>query len=135
MSRITVSVLVNAPIEKVWQFWNEPEHIMKWAFASDDWECPHAENDLRKDGVFKTVMSAKDKSFSFDFVGKYSNIVQYSRIEYAMPDGREVSIVFEPTEQGIKVTETFDPESQNPPEMQRAGWQSILENFKKHVEG
>ena len=81
---ITVETTVNAPIDKVWKFWNEPEHITKWAFASDEWHAPYAENDLRKDGKFKTTMAAKDGSFSFDFEGVYSNVIEQSLIAYGL---------------------------------------------------
>jgi uncharacterized protein YndB with AHSA1/START domain len=134
MKPITVSTTVNAPIEKVWDYWTNPEHIMKWAFASDDWEAPAAENDLREGGRFKTTMAAKDKSASFDFTGTYDAIKQHALIEYTIDDKRRVKVTFEQTPEGVKVTETFDPESVNPEEMQRGGWQSILDNFKKHVE-
>ncbi len=131
---ITVETIVAAPIEKVWQFWNEPQHITQWAFASDDWEAPKAENDLRVGGKFVTTMAAKDKSVSFDFNGVYTNVVEYEVIEYDIEGGRHVKIVFEQVPEGVKVTETFDPENENPTDMQRAGWEAILGNFKKHVE-
>jgi uncharacterized protein YndB with AHSA1/START domain len=131
---ITVQTTVNAPIEKVWGFWTKPEHIVRWAFASDDWEAPHAENDVRTGGKFKTVMSAKDKSSSFDFTGTYTKVKPNQLIEYEMDDGRHVTVEFTATPQGVRVTETFDAEDTNPEELQRSGWQSILDNFKKHVE-
>ena len=132
---ITVETVVKAPVEKVWKFWNEPEHITQWCFASDDWHAPHAENDLRKDGKLKTTMAAKDGSFSFEFEGVYTNVVPYKRIEYNIVDGRKVDIRFSPVGNETKVTETFEAESTNPIEMQRGGWQAILDNFRKHVEG
>lgn len=131
---ITVQVVVNAPIEKVWHYWNDPKHIPNWAFASDDWECPGAESDLCVGGKFRTVMSAKDKSASFDFEGVYTVVVPNETVEYDMPDGRHVVVAFSAGGDGVTVTESFDPENENPIEMQRAGWQSILENFKKYVE-
>src|SRR5687767_14790770 len=97
MKKITVSTTINANIEKVWEFWNNPRHIVNWAFASDDWECPHAENDLRTGGKFLIKMSARDKSSSFDFTGTYTNVVPEKKIEYKMDDGREVSVDFEQT--------------------------------------
>lgn len=135
MSQITIQTTINAPIEKVWEYWNNPEHIPGWAFASDDWEAPYAENDLRTGGKFKTVMAAKDKSASFDFTGVYTVVKEHERIEYDMEDGRHVSIEFTEVPEGVKVKETFDPENENSEEMQRSGWQAILDNFKKHVEG
>jgi uncharacterized protein YndB with AHSA1/START domain len=133
-SPITVQSIINSPLEKVWEFWNKPEHIMNWAFASDDWEAPHAENDVRIGGKFTTTMAAKDKSASFDFAGIYTNVKNNELIEYDMSDGRHVKVEFAELPEGVQVTETFDPENENPPEMQRSGWQSILENFKKYTE-
>lgn len=131
---ITIQVIINAPLEKVWECWNKPEYITKWAFASDDWEAPNAENDLKVGGRFKTVMSAKDKSASFDFTGTYTVLKELELIEYDMDDGRHVKVEFKTTQNGVEITETFDPENENPPEMQRSGWQAILNNFKKYVE-
>lgn len=134
MEKITVQTIVNAPISKVWEYWNKPEHIMNWAFASDDWEAPSAKNDLRVGGNFVIKMAAKDKSASFDFGGTYSAVEENSLIEYSMPNGREVSTKFTETPEGTKIVQTFDPEEQNTAEMQRQGWQAILDNFKKYVE-
>lgn len=134
MQPITVSTVVNADIDKVWRYWTEPAHIIQWAFAADDWEAPHAENDVREGGTFLTRMAAKDGSAGFDFTGTYTNVIPNELIEYTMSDGRNVSVVFEQTDEGIKIVETFDPETENDIEMQRGGWQAILENFKQHVE-
>lgn len=135
MNTITVQTTVNAPIEKVWEYWNAPEHITQWAFASDDWEAPHAENDLREGGKFKTVMAAKDKSARFDFTGTYTVVKEHERIEYDMDEvGRHVKVEFVAVPEGVRVVETFDPETENSEEMQRSGWQAILDNFKKYVE-
>jgi uncharacterized protein YndB with AHSA1/START domain len=131
---ITVESVVNAPIEKVWRSWTEPESIMQWCQASDDWHAPYAENDLRKDGKFKTTMAARDGSVSFDFEGVYTNVVHHQLIEYAMSDGRKVSIRFSPEGNTTRVVETFDAESTNSLELQKQGWQSILDNFKKYTE-
>lgn len=131
---ITIETVVNAPIDRVWECWNAPSHIVKWAFAQDDWEAPEAENDLRIGGTFKIVMAAKDKSSSFDFTGTYVAVKQNEFIEYDMDDGRHVKIVFVETPEGVKVIETFDPENENSEELQRSGWQAILDNFKKYAE-
>jgi len=131
---ITVEATVNAPIETVWESWTKPEHITQWCHASDDWHAPYADNDAQTGGKFKTTMAAKDGSFSFDFEGVYSNVAQYSLIEYGLGDGRKVKIEFLGDGDTTKVTETFDPETQNPIEMQRGGWQAILNNFKKYTE-
>lgn len=131
---ITVQAVINVPLETVWQFWCEPEHITQWAFASPDWEAPFAQNDVRVGGTFITTMSAKDKSASFDFTGTYTNVRVQELIEYVIADGRKVSITFTTTPTGVCITETFEPEQVNPEEMQRVGWQAILDNFKTHCE-
>lgn len=131
---ITIQTVVNAPIEKVWECWTDPKHITGWAFASDDWEAPHAENDVRVDGKFSTTMAAKDKSASFEFGGVYTAVEEYKHIAYVMDDDREVDITFSETPDGVKIVQSFDPESENSREMQRDGWQAILENFKKYAE-
>ncbi len=145
---ITITATINAPIEKVWEYWNEPRHIEGWAFASDDWMASNATNDLAVGGKFKTTMSAKDppsassgqESVSFDFEGVYTRVEELKAIEYDMekaPDeksARHVKVEFENTPDGVKITETFDPENENPLEMQKDGWQSILNNFKKYTE-
>ncbi len=134
MQPITVSAIVAAPLPQVWEAWTDPEHITKWAFATNDWEAPAAENDVRVGGRFKTTMAAKDKSVSFDFTGMYTAVTAHTLIAYTMDDGRTARITFEQMPEGVKITETFDPESQNSPEMQRDGWQAILNNFKAYVE-
>lgn len=133
-STITVETSVKAPIDKVWRYWSEPEHITRWATASDDWHAPYADNDLRKDGKFKTTMAAKDGSFSFDFEGVYTNVKQNNVIEYVMGDGRKAKILFEEKGNETRIVETFNPENENPLDMQRDGWQAILNNFKKYTE-
>jgi uncharacterized protein YndB with AHSA1/START domain len=131
---ITVQTTINAPVKKVWESWSEPKHITKWCYASSDWHAPKAENDLRTGGKFVTTMAARDGSVSFDFGGVYSNVKQNSLIEYAMEDGRKVKVSFEAVGDKTRVTETFDPESENSIELQRDGWQAILDNFKKYTE-
>lgn len=131
---ITISATINAPVEKVWTYYTEPEHLMQWNFASDDWMCPSATNDLRVGGTFTSRMEAKDGSFGFDFGGTYSEVVPNERIVYSLSDGRKVELNFS-EEDGVTTVETiFDAEKENPEEMQREGWQAILNNFKKHVE-
>jgi uncharacterized protein YndB with AHSA1/START domain len=131
---ITVQASIAAPIEKVWDMWTKPEHIIQWNNASDDWHTPHAENDLQAGGKFLSRMAAKDGSMSFDFEGVYELVQLHQNIKYAMSDGRRVSILFSNNGSETQVTETFDPENENPAEMQRAGWQAIIDNFKKYVE-
>jgi uncharacterized protein YndB with AHSA1/START domain len=132
---ITVEATVKAKLEKVWKYWSEPAHITKWNQASDDWHTPFAENDLRTGGKFKSTMTAKDGSMSFDFEGVYTNVQLHKVIEYVLTDDRKVKIAFIETGNEVYITETFDPESENPLELQRAGWQAILDNFKKYTEG
>jgi len=131
---ITVKTNVNAPVEKVWEFWKEPKHIIQWCNASEDWHAPKAENDLKNDGKFSTTMAAKDGSMSFDFEGTYSNVQENKLIEYTIADGRKVAIDFTENGNETKIIETFEAENTHPVEMQRSGWQAILDNFKKYVE-
>lgn len=133
-ARVTVEAVIQAPIEKVWQCWTEPDHIIKWNQASEDWHAPKAENDLRVGGNFLTRMEAKDGSAGFDMVGTYDAVKQYELISYTMGDGRKVDISFINQGNETKVVETFDPESTHPVEFQQAGWQAIMDNFKKYVE-
>ncbi len=136
MSKITVETNINVPVQNVWEYFTKPEHITKWNFASDDWCSPRAENDLRVGGSFSYRMEAKDGSFGFDFGGTYDEVVPLERIAYTLggDSNRKVVIVFESDGDKTHVTETFDPETINPEEMQRNGWQAILDNFKKHSE-
>ena len=131
---ITVNTNVNAPVDKVWNLWGDPQHITKWAAASDDWHTTKAENDLRTGGKFTSRMEAKDGSMGFDFGGVYDEVRENEYIGYTLEDGRKVTINF--TAEGGKtgIVQTFDPESENPREMQQAGWQAILDNFKKYAE-
>lgn len=131
---VTVQSVIQAPVDKVWKQWTTPDDIKQWNSASDDWHTPHAENDLRTGGKFHARMEAKDGSFGFDFDGIYDEVNTHKKIAYTMSDGRKVQVVFAETEDGTIVTETFDAETENPVDMQRAGWQAILDNFKKYVE-
>ncbi len=132
---ITVTALVAAPLEVVWEYWTKEEHITQWNAASDDWHTPHAENDLRVGGLFSARMEARDGSEGFDFTGTYTEVTPPHSIKYTMDDGRCVSVVFEEHGSGTHITEQFDPEDSNPESLQRDGWQAILDNFKKYVEG
>ena len=134
LTTITVENTVNAPVEKVWKYWSEPGFITKWAHASDDWHTTRAENDLKVGGKFLSRMEAKDGSFGFDFGGEYTKVEEHKAIEYTMGDGRKVKIDFTPQGNATRVVETFEAESTNPIEMQRGGWQAILDNFKKYTE-
>ena len=131
---ITIENIVNAPAEKIWNYWSKPEHIIKWNSPSDDWHTPRAENDLRAGGKFLSRMEAKDGSFGFDFGGVYDVVTKNKYIEYTMDDGRKVKITFSPQGNKTKVVIIFEAENENPVEMQRGGWQAILDNFKKYTE-
>ncbi|EMS31433.1 Putative polyketide cyclase (CypC) [Mariniradius saccharolyticus AK6] len=133
-SPITVQASIAAPLQKVWDYWTGPEHITQWNQASEDWHCPKASNDLRTGGKFSSTMAAKDGSMSFDFEGVYDEVIPGELIRYTMADGREVSISFEVKDGMTLVIETFDPESMHSEELQRAGWQAIMDNFKRYVE-
>ena len=133
-TQITVTATINAPIEIVWFYWTDPEHIIKWNNASDDWHTTKAENDLRTGGAFLSRMEAKDGSFGFDFSGTYDDVIEYERIAYRLGDKRQTVVMFTSDDEVTTVSETFDAENQNPIEMQRAGWQAILDNFKKYTE-
>ena len=132
--KISIQVTVNSSLEKVWSAWISPDDINQWNAASDDWHNPRSSNDLRVGGKFCYRMEAKDGSFGFDFEGTYSKVEQNSMIEYVLEDGRTVSISF--TQEGgkVKVVETFDAEDENSAELQRQGWQAILNRFAVHVE-
>ena len=133
-TNITIETTVNAPVDKVWNYWSAPEHITKWNNASDDWHSPRAENDLRTGGKFTTRMEAKDGSMGFDFGGVYDDVRQNELIEFTMGDGRKVSVKFSGKGDETKIVETFEAEETHPIEMQRGGWQAILDNFKKYTE-
>ena len=131
---ITVQTTVNAPVDKVWKYWTQPEHITKWNNASADWHTPRAENDLKPGGKFASRMEARDGSMGFDFAGVYDEVRENEYISYTMGDGRKVEITFSGQGNQTHVKETFDAETMNAVELQRGGWQAILDNFKKHAE-
>ena len=133
---ITVENTINAPVKKVWEFWTKPEHIVKWNHASDDWHSPWSKNDLRVGGSFSARMEAKDGSMGFDFGGIYDVIKDNAYIEYTIGDGRKVKISFNAldNDKATKVVEEFEAEGTHSIEMQKGGWQAILDNFKKYAE-
>jgi len=134
LSPITVTATVKASLEKAWLSFTVPEHITQWNFAADEWQCPTAENDLTPGGKFSYRMEAKDGSSGFDFGGIYDEVKPNELLAYTMGDGRKVRVTFTPNGNQTFVEETFDPEGTNPIEMQRDGWQAILDNYKKHTE-
>jgi len=131
--KINVEATIAAPIEKVWHAYVTPEDIKQWNEASDDWHTTSATVDLRVGGAFTSRMEAKDSSMGFDFAGTYTKIVENKLIEYSFGD-RNAQVEFSDTPQGVTVRVSFDAESEYPIEQQQHGWQSILNNFKKHVE-
>lgn len=131
---ITIQAEINAPLNKVWEIWNEPKHIINWNYASDDWHSPKAENDLRPGGKFSYRMEAKDGSMGFDFGGIYTRVELHKAIEYVIEDGRNVTISFTEKDGKTSVIESFEAEDMNSAELQQAGWQSILNNLKKYAE-
>jgi uncharacterized protein YndB with AHSA1/START domain len=132
--KITVGVTLSAGIHKAWDLWTSPGHVVKWNSASKGWHCPKAENDLRPGGKFKYRMASSDEKVSFDFEGVYLEVIDQKEIAYSISDGRKVTVEFENLGNQSKVTETFEAEEIHPEEIQRAGWQAILNNFKKYVE-
>jgi uncharacterized protein YndB with AHSA1/START domain len=131
---LTVETTVNAPIQKVWDYWTKPEHITKWNAASDDWHTPWAENELKVGGKFKARMEARDGSFGFDFEGTYNDVQDQKYLEYTIADGRKVQVSFSSLAEATKVVETFEAEDTHSIEMQKEGWQAIMNNFKKYAE-
>ena len=134
MEKITVHTSINASLEEVWRRFTWPADVEQWNTASEDWHTTKAENDLQVGGKFSYRMEARDGSFGFDFWGIYDTIDEFKQLDYTLGDGRKVSVVFEFSGIGTKLTETFETEDENPVEMQQFGWQAILDNFKKYVE-
>ncbi|MHA7101211.1 SRPBCC family protein [Roseivirga pacifica] len=132
--KITIEATVNADMQTVWDCYTNPEHITKWNFADDSWHCPSAENDLRVGGQMKSRMEAKDGSFGFDFEAIYDEVKENEKIVYHLEDGRSVDITFEEKGGSVFIKIVFDAENENPVEMQKAGWQAILDNYKKHAQ-
>jgi uncharacterized protein YndB with AHSA1/START domain len=132
--KITIETLVKATPTTVWRAWNNPDDIKQWNAASGDWHTTKSSVDLREGGTFSARMEAKDGSVGFDFEGTYTRIVPQQIVEYRLGDGREVKVEFTERAGGVLVRETFDAETQNDPELQRGGWQAILDNFARHVE-
>ena len=131
---ITVQTNIQVPIEKAWEFWSGPEHITQWNFATEEWHCPKAENDLKPGGRFVWRMEAKDGSMGFDYSGTYVKVIPNELIEKKLDDGRMVRITFKSQNNSTTITETFEAENHNPIELQRNGWQAILDNFKRYAE-
>lgn len=133
-TKVSIGATIAADTQKVWDCWTNPDHITKWNFASDDWHCPSAENNMQVGGTYKARMEAKDGSFGFDFEAIYDEIAEQKKITFTLLDGRKATTEFEAIGGGTNVTTTFDAEQNNPIDMQRDGWQAILNNFKKYTE-
>ncbi len=131
---ITIETTVNKDMDTVWESWTTPEHIQKWAHAGSDWECTHAENDLKVEGRFLMRLAAKDGSASFDFTGAYTEVEKNKLIAYTIDDGRTVRVLFEDTGNGVHIVETLEMEHENTEEKQREGWQSMLNEFTTYTE-
>lgn len=134
MSKIKIQTLISGDLESIWDYYLKPEHIIHWNFASDDWQCPKAEVDLKIGGIHSSRMESKDGSMGFDFNLTFTDLVMYRSFSYVMEDGREATTTFNASGDQIEVSIIFDPESENSEELQKKGWQAILENFKKYVE-
>ncbi|MBS1743561.1 MAG: SRPBCC family protein [Bacteroidetes bacterium] len=132
---ITVSGKVNAPVELVWECWTNPDHIVQWNHASADWHTPYATNDLRVGGRFTSRMEARDGSMGFDFGGTYQQVLEHKQLSYTIDDGRKVTVNFEADGERTTVTESFEAETIHSTDLQRSGWQAILDNFCKYTEG
>lgn len=132
--KITVSVIVDASVSRSWKAFTSPDSVVRWNFASDDWCCPRATNDVRVGGSFDYRMESKNGKMGFDFRGDYTRVIPERRIDYILGDDREVSIEFRAIGERTEVVETFDAETENAPELQKSGWQAILDNFKRHAE-
>ncbi|MCK2157266.1 MULTISPECIES: SRPBCC domain-containing protein [Exiguobacterium] len=131
---IQIQTVIQRPVAEVWTYWTEPEHIKAWNAASDDWHTTEATNDVQAGGRFSSHMAAKDGSVGFDFSGVYLEVILYEKLAYTIDDGRHVTILFTANGDETEVVETFEAESMNPPEMQQAGWQAILDRFKAYAE-
>lgn len=134
MEKITVTATVSASISKVYDFYTNPIHVVNWNFASPDWYAPAARNELKEGGKFCYTMAARDESFSFDFSGTFTKLIENQVIEIVLDDDRTMSLIFTETENGTIVEESFEPETENSVELQKGGWQAILDNFKKYCE-
>lgn len=134
MEKIVLKAKVKAPIEQVWELFTQPSHVTQWNAASEDWHTTKAENDLRDGGRFSLRMEAKDGSFGFEFAGTYTSVMQPNVIRYTLDDQRKVEILFSSQGTETNIVQSFEPEQQNPPEIQQMGWQAILDNFKKYAE-
>jgi uncharacterized protein YndB with AHSA1/START domain len=131
---ISTEIYVSASVSVVFDAWVNPSHIVNWYFASDDWCCPSAELDCRVGGTFSIRMEAKDQSFGFDFNGTFTVVEQEKQLHYILEDGRHVELNLTPTAEGTHIDWKFEPETQNPQDLQQQGWQAVLTHFKAYLE-
>jgi len=132
--KVTVKTIINAKPETVWTLWTEPSHIMKWNHASEDWHTPHAESDLKEGGRFRFRMESRDGKTGFDFTGMYNKVEPMKHISYVMDDQRKVDVFFNGDRESTELTEIFEAEQLNSIDLQRQGWQAILNNFRSYAE-
>lgn len=132
--KITVFTTVPVPPERAWGLYTDPHAVTQWNFASDDWCCPSASTELKVGGVHRARMEARNGSFGFDFEGRYTEVDAPHALTLLLGDGRQSRTIFQPVPGGTRVETSFDAEGQNPAEMQRNGWQAILDNYRRHVE-
>lgn len=131
--KIIIKAIINSDAKKVWNYYTNPDHIINWNFAHSTWHCPQAENDMKIGGRYFARMEAKDGSSGFDFIANYTEIDEGKQFTYGF-DKRTVTVKINPMEYYTELIVVFDPETENPIEMQRNGWQAILNNFKNYVE-
>lgn len=132
--KISIETTVSAPLEEVWLSWTLPEHIVNWNFASNEWSCPTAYNNLRVDGTFDYRKESKDGKAGFNYTGTYTEVIRTKLISYQLEDDRRVSVMFEQPNDAVCVLQSFDAEGGTYPEVQKEGWQTILDRFKLCVE-
>ncbi|NIG55698.1 SRPBCC family protein [Chitinophaga sp. Cy-1792] len=133
-NKIIIATSVPVNTQKAWDYYNEPVHITQWNFADPSWHCPSASNNMVPGGKYSARMEARDGSFGFDFEATYNEVIPGKSFTYTMPDGREVNVLFEANGDGqTNINVSFDPETENPLEMQKAGWQAILDNYQQYV--
>ncbi len=132
-NRITVTATIDADTKKVWEYYTNPEHITKWNFADPSWHCPNASNDLRIGGKYFARMEAKDGSYGFDFEAIYDEVKLGESFTYSF-GGRKATVELKYLDNQTEVMVVFDAETENPAEMQKEGWQAILNNFKNYTE-
>lgn len=131
---VSVQTIINAPIERVWDLWTLPEHIINWNNASADWHTSFVENNLKTGSKFKFTMALKDGSDGFDFEGIYTKIEKLSLIEYKLLDDRTANVRFEIEGDNVKLTETFEPTTIELAQVEEQFCAAIIQNFKNYVE-